>query len=176
MNIYNFISFLGIFILLTIAWLLSSSKRTINWRLIGWGVGLQLLFALFVFMVPAGTKFFLFINDVVIRILDSATAGTKFLFGRLALPPGTTNETGETSLGFFLAFQALPTIVFFASLVAALYYFGVMTWLIRIFAFIFTKVMRRTFSFFFLAILLPSIPIRQNFLHRDTTFTCNLLW
>ncbi|UCE07957.1 MAG: nucleoside transporter [bacterium] len=142
MNLYNFISFIGIFTLLIIAWLLSSNKKIINWRLIGWGIGLQILFALFIFLVPAGVKFFLFINDMVIKILDSATAGTKFLFGRLALSPGTTNEAGETSLGFILAFQALPTIIFFASLVAALYYLGIMTWLIRIFAYIFTKLMR----------------------------------
>jgi len=142
MDFYNIISFCGIFVLLFIAWLLSANRKVINWRVIGWGIGLQMLFALFIFLVPAGTKFFLIVNDVVVKILDSATAGTRFLFGRLALPPGTTNEAGETSLGFFLAFQALPTIVFFAALVSALYYLGVMTWLVRIFAFIFTKLMR----------------------------------
>ncbi len=142
MGIHNLVSLLGIFCLLLIAWLFSSSRRTINWRVIGWGVGLQLLFGFFVFFLPAGTKFFLMINDLVIKMLESATAGTNFLFGRLALPPGATSPTGETSLGFFLAFQALPTIIFFASLVAVLYYLGIMTWLIRIFAFAFTKLMR----------------------------------
>jgi CNT family concentrative nucleoside transporter len=68
-------------------------------------------------------------------------AGTKFLFGRLALSPGMKNEMGEESLGFILAFQALPTVIFFASLMAVLYYIGVMPWLIRIFSKIFTKLM-----------------------------------
>jgi CNT family concentrative nucleoside transporter len=142
MELYNLVSFSGIFILMGFAWLLSTNRKVINWKVIIWGVGLQILFALFIFIVPAGTKVFLAINEVVVRVLDSATAGTKFLFGRLALPPGTTNEAGESSLGFILAFQALPTIVFFAALVGALYYLKIMPFFIRIFSYIFTKLMR----------------------------------
>ena len=139
---YNLISFSGIFILMAFAWMLSANRRVINWRVILWGTLLQLIFALFIFVVPAGSKVFLIINDAVVKVLDSATAGTKFLFGRLALPPGTKNEAGEESLGFFLAFQALPTIIFFASLMAVLYYIGIMPRLIKFFSKIFTKLMR----------------------------------
>ena len=139
---YNLISFSGIFILMAFAWMLSTNRRVINWRVILWGTLLQLIFALFIFVLPAGSKVFLIINDAVVKVLDSATAGTKFLFGRLALPPGTKNEAGEESLGFFLAFQALPTIIFFASLMAVLYYIGVMPRLIKFFSKIFTKLMR----------------------------------
>ena len=85
---------------------------------------------------------FLFVNDPVIKILDSASAGTHFLFGRLALPPGTTADNGEASLGFFLAFQGLATIVFFASLMGILYYLKIMPFLIRGFAYVFTTLMR----------------------------------
>jgi CNT family concentrative nucleoside transporter len=101
------------------AWLLSTDRRAVNPRLVVFGVGLQLLFAVFVFVVPFGARFFLAINDIVVRFLDSASAGTRFVFGRLALPPGTTGQAGEESLGFILAFQALPTIIFFASVVGA---------------------------------------------------------
>jgi CNT family concentrative nucleoside transporter len=139
---YNLISFIGIFILMAVAWALSTDRKNINWRVIVWGVGLQLLFALFIFVVPVGAKVFLFINDAVVKVLDSAQAGTKFVFGRLALAPGTKNEMGEESLGFILAFQALPTIVFFASLMGVLYYIGVMPRLIRIFSRAFAKLMR----------------------------------
>lgn len=138
----NLVSFLGIFILMAFAWLVSADRRTINWRVVIWGVALQLLFALFIFIVPAGSKAFLFINDAVVKVLDSATAGTKFLFGRLALAPGTKNEFGEESLGFILAFQALPTIVFFASLMGLLYYMGIMPRLIGLFSKLFTRLMR----------------------------------
>jgi len=139
---HNLISFAGIFILIAFAWLISADRKVINWRVIFWGTLIQLLFALLIFIVPAGSKIFLIVNDAVVRVLDSATAGTRFLFGRLALPPGTRNEMGEESLGFFLAFQALPTIIFFASLMAALYYIGVMPRLIRFFSKVFTKFMR----------------------------------
>ncbi len=139
---YNLVSFSGIFVLMAFAWLLSTDRKVVNWRVVIWGVALQMLFAVFIFIVPAGSKIFLLINDAVVKVLDSATAGTKFLFGRLALPPGTKNEMGEESLGFFLAFQALPTVVFFASLMGALYYIGVMPRLIGLFSRAFTRLMR----------------------------------
>jgi concentrative nucleoside transporter, CNT family len=142
MTIYNFVSFFGIFVIAGFAWLLSVNRKVVNWRVVGWGIGLQFLFAFFVFVVPAGTKFFLFVNRVVVTLLGSATAGTRFVFGRLALPPGTTNEAGETSLGSILAFQGLSTIIFFAALIGALYYLGVMPFFIRLFARVFTKLMR----------------------------------
>ena len=138
---YNLVSFSGIFILMAFAWALSSNRRVINWRVILWGTALQMAFAFFIFVVPAGSQIFLVINDAVVKVLDSATAGTRFLFGRLALPPGAKNEFGEDSLGFFLSFQALPTIIFFSSLMAALYYLGIMSRLIKVFSKVFTKLM-----------------------------------
>ena len=142
MNAYNFVSFLGIFIIAGFAWLLSANRKVVNWRVVGWGIGLQFLFAFFVFVVPAGTKFFLLVNRVVVTLLDSASAGTRFVFGRLALPPGTTGDAGETSLGSILAFQGLATIIFFAALIGALYYLGVMPFFVRLFARVFTRLMR----------------------------------
>jgi CNT family concentrative nucleoside transporter len=142
MEIYNLISFCGIFILMGVAWLVSESRRTVNWRVILWGTVLPLLFALFLFIVPAGARVFIFINDVLIRVLDSSAAGARFLFGRLALPPGATGEQGETSLGFILAFQALPTIVFFSALMSILYHCNILPRIIRGFAWLFTKLMK----------------------------------
>jgi len=142
MNRYNLVSFTGIFFLLAFAWLFSSDKRNMNWRLIFWGVGLQMFFALFIFVFPAGSKIFLFLNDVVVKILNSSTAGAEFVFGRLALPPGGINEAGEKSLGFILAFQSFPTIIFFSALIAILYYFNIMQWILKGFAYVFTKLMK----------------------------------
>ncbi|UCE71103.1 MAG: hypothetical protein JSU99_07340 [Nitrospiraceae bacterium] len=139
---YNLVSFAGIFILMVFAWLLSENRKVINWRVILWGSVLQMLFALFIFIVPAGADVFMFINGVLVKVIDVASSGTKFLFGRLALPPGTTNEWGEESLGFIFAVQVLPQIIFFASLMAVLYYVGIMSWLVRIFAKIFTRLMK----------------------------------
>ncbi len=141
MDRYNLVSFLGIFILLGVAWLFSENKRNMNWRLILWGIGIQMVFALFIFVVPFGSKIFLFLNDVVVKVLSSATAGAKFVFGRLALLPGSEGAGGE-SLGFILAFQGFPTIIFFSSLIAILYYFNIMQKLLKGFAYVFTKLMR----------------------------------
>jgi CNT family concentrative nucleoside transporter len=142
MDIYNLVSFAGIFVLLGVAWLLSAEKKNMNWRVIFWGVGLQLLIGLFIFRVPAGAQVFRVVNDVVIKILDSASAGAQFVFGRLAIPPGQESETGEKSLGFILAFQGFPTIIFFSALIAILYYFKIMPLIIRAFAYVFTRLMR----------------------------------
>jgi CNT family concentrative nucleoside transporter len=142
MELYNLVSFVGIFVIAGFAWLCSNNRKVVNWRVIIWGISLQLVFAFFIFVLPIGTKLFLLVNDIVVTVLDSATEGTKFVFGRLALSPGTTNADGETSLGYFLAFQGLPTVIFFAALVSALYYLKIMPLVIRGFARIFTKLMR----------------------------------
>ncbi|OGD15489.1 MAG: nucleoside transporter [Candidatus Aminicenantes bacterium RBG_16_66_30] len=142
MTAYNLVSFAGIFVLAGVAWLFSSDRKTVNVRVLFWGIGLQLLVAFFIFVVPAGTKVFLWVNDAVTAVLATATAGTKFVFGRLALAPGTTNAAGETSLGYFLAFQGLPTIIFFAALLGALYYLRIMPFFVRLFARIFSRSMR----------------------------------
>jgi len=142
MGIYNFVSFTGIFVLLAVAWVLSSDRRNMNWRVIGWATGLQLLLAGFIFRVPTGTRIFLVINDVVVKILDSAGEGARFVFGRLALGPGQVSKEGTESLGFMLAFQGFPTIIFFSALIAILYYVRVMPLLIKGFAWVFTRLMR----------------------------------
>jgi len=142
MDISNLVSFLGIFVLAGIGWLFSNRKRVVNWRVLFGGIGLQLVFGFFIFLVPAGRQFFLIVNNLVVKVLDSAMAGSTFLFGRLALPPGAVDASGQTSLGYFLVFQALPTIIFFAALVSALYYLRVMPLLVKFFARIFSRSMR----------------------------------
>ena len=139
---YNIISFFGIFVLLGVAWIISADRKTMNWRLIGGGLGLQMLFALFVFVFPPGAKVFLWLNDIVVKVMNSASAGAEFMFGRLALPPGTVNAAGEESLGFFLAFQGLPTIIFFSALMSILYYYNILPRVIRGFAYMFTRLLR----------------------------------
>jgi CNT family concentrative nucleoside transporter len=142
MDIYNIVSFAGIFVLIGFAWVLSADKKNRNVRVILWGIGLQLIIGFFIFIVPIGSDLFSIVNDVVIKVLDSASAGAKFVFGPLAIPPGTESETGEKSVGFILAFQAFPTIIFFSALIAILYYFKIMPLVIRAFAYVFTKLMR----------------------------------
>ena len=142
MSAYNLISFLGLFVLVGFAWILSDNRRLVNVRVIFWGTLIQFCFAFLVFVFPPGVSFFLLLNSLVVKIMGSATAGAQFLFGRLALAPGTFSPTGEESMGFYFAFQGLPTIIFFSALIAILYYYGVMQRLIRAFAYVFTRLMR----------------------------------
>jgi concentrative nucleoside transporter, CNT family len=134
--IYNVISFLGIVVLIGFLWVFSRDRRRVSLRVIVWGLALQMAFALFVFVVPAGARVFLLINDLTMKVIDGSFEGTRFLFGALAIAPGK-----EGSLGFILAFQALPSIVFFAALMELLYYIGIMEKIIAIFARVFAKVM-----------------------------------
>ncbi len=142
MDRYNLVSFAGIFVLVGVAWVLSADRRNVNWRVIVWGIALQLLVALFVFVLPAGVHVFLFVNDLVVKILDSAGEGARFVFGRLALGPGQVGKDGAESLGFMLMFQGFPTIIFFSALIAILYYVGIMPRVIKGFARVFTRLMR----------------------------------
>jgi len=142
MGIYNLVSFLGLFLLLCIAWSMSGHRRVVNTRVIIWGLALQFIFAFLIFVFPPGANIFLWVNDIVVKVMNSATAGALFVFGRLSLPPGTVSASGEESLGFYFAFQGLPTIIFFSALMSILYFVGIMPRLIKAFAWLFTRLMR----------------------------------
>jgi concentrative nucleoside transporter, CNT family len=136
MSIYNLVSVAGIFLFVGFLFIFSHSRRRVSFKVICWGILLQVAFALFVFLLPIGTRLFQFLNDFTMGVIDSSFEGTRFLFGTLSIGPGK-----EGSLGFILAFQALPSIIFFAALMEFLYYVGVMERIIGLFARIFIKVM-----------------------------------
>jgi CNT family concentrative nucleoside transporter len=137
---------LGIALIVGIAFLLSNNKRKINWRLVGSGLGLQLIFALLIIkgealrsiFFPLGwaKDFFNWVSGFFVLILNFTSEGAKFVFGQLALSPGN-----DGSLGMFFAFQVLPTIIFFASLMSILYYLGVMQRVVQAMAWVMAKVM-----------------------------------
>jgi len=135
-TIYNGVSAAGVLCFLGFLWLLSRHRRKVSLRVVVWGVALQIVFALFVFLVPFGSRLFLILNDITMEVIESAFEGIRFLFGPLALSPGKAG-----SPGFILAFQALPSVIFFAALMELLYYMGIMERLIRLFAKVFVKVM-----------------------------------
>ncbi|QEK11883.1 NupC/NupG family nucleoside CNT transporter [Crassaminicella thermophila] len=111
------ISFLGLGIMIAIAYLLSNNKKAINWKLVGTGVAMQLIFGLLILKWEPGQKLFNVLNDLVNRLLDFTKDGTGFLFGNLL---------NVDSFGFIFALQILPTIIFFSALMAVLYHIGIM--------------------------------------------------
>ncbi len=126
----------GVILILGIALIFSNNKKRINWRLVGIGLFVQLLFAIFIIHGETFRSWFFILGwpkdilnwfgGAVVKLLVFITEGSKFVFGSLAINPG-----GEGSLGFFFAFQVLPTIIFFASLTAVLYYLGVLQLVVK---------------------------------------------
>lgn len=136
MTVYNLVSLVGLFVLCGLCWLASKNRRIVNWKAVIGGIGLQLAIGLLIFGLKIGTRAFYAINDGLVRILERAAEGARFVFGPLAIPAGQAG-----SLGFILAFQGLPAIIFFSSLISVLYYLGIMQALIRAFARCFTSLM-----------------------------------
>jgi CNT family concentrative nucleoside transporter len=123
----------GLAVLLGIAWLFSSNKRAVDWRLVATGVVLQIMFAALVILVPGGRQLFDALGQGFVSILDFVKEGSNMVFGSLA---------DMSKFGFVFAFQVLPTIIFFAALMGVLYHLGVMQWIVRMMAWGITKVMR----------------------------------
>lgn len=117
-----FISIIGIVALLGIAFLFSENKKKINWRLISLGLLLQVVFALLILKVPLGQRFFQGASNIITKILNFTSEGTQFLFGDL---------TDTSKFGSIFVINVLPTIIFFSSLMAILYYLGIMQAIVR---------------------------------------------
>lgn len=122
---------IGMAAIVGIAYLFSSNKKKINWRMVGTGLGIQFILAIFIlkgrdmaeYWSPLGwpKEFFSWVSSFFVIVLDFTTEGAEFIFGDLAKSPGM-----EGSMGNFFAFQVLPTIVFFASLTAIMYHYGIL--------------------------------------------------
>src|SRR2546425_1932830 len=103
----------GLAAILAIGVGLSRNPRAISWRVVAWGLGLQVAFAIFVWRVPLGQRLFRALGDVVTRILSFSYAGSAFVFGEIGKQ--------HSSLGVVFAFQVLPAIIFVSALFAIMY-------------------------------------------------------
>ena len=141
-------SFVGLIVIMLIAFLLSNNRGAIDRKTVGWGLTLQILFALFVLKTTVGQTIFETLGGVINRLLDFSVAGSSFVFGPLGdkgiWPRVMTGALGEEGAryGVVFAFQVLPTIIFIAALFAILYYFGVMQFIVRVFAWGMNKFMK----------------------------------
>ncbi len=142
------VSVVGMLALLLLAWALSVDRRIIQWRVVLWGLALQILFALFILKTPVGAAIFGTLNDVVLALLSFTNDGASFLFGNLVqnTVPVTGGGAGTVGLvaqtGASFAFSVLPTIIFFSSLMTVLYHIGVMQAVVRGMAWVMTRTMR----------------------------------
>jgi len=122
-----------------LAYLLSSNKRGINWRLILVGMILQIGFSLLVLKTTIGRVIFSEISRFFVFLFSFASEGAQFVFGPLAKGPGASG-----SLGVIFAFQVLPTIIFFASFMGVMYYLGIMQRIVQGMAWVMARLMRTT--------------------------------
>lgn len=119
----HFVPLLGICTILLVAILFSQNRRAIRWRIVGWGLGLQFLIAIFVLRTRAGYWLLNKASQGAVWLLNFSFEGSKFVFGSLGDPNG--------SLGLIFAFQVLPMIIYVACLFAILYYLRILPLLVR---------------------------------------------
>lgn len=113
---------LGVVFLLALGFAFSSARSKINWRTVGGAFAIQALIGMFIIYSELGSSVLLSITEFVAAIISYSQQGIDFLFG----------QVGNQSLGFIFAFNVLPVIIFFSSLIAVLYHLGVMAIIIKV--------------------------------------------
>ena len=129
----RFTGILGLLTMLGLAYSFSTNRRAINKKTVAWGLGLQVVFAIFVLKIELGRILFQKAGDAVNRLLSYSFEGSKFVFGALGAQ--------GSSMGFFFAFQVLPTVIFIAAFFAVLYHYGIMQFIIKLAAKVMTRFM-----------------------------------
>src|SRR5450755_3197428 len=124
---------LGLLTMLGLAYAFSTNRRAIRGKTVAWGLSLQIVFAIFVLRIDYGRRMFQSAGDAAQRVLSYAFVGSEFVFGELGKK--------SSNVGFVFAFQVLPVVIFICALFAILYYFGIMQFIIRIAAWLMTRIM-----------------------------------
>ena len=150
------VSLLGLIVFTGLAFLLSVNKKRVDWKLVAWGLLLQFVFAVIIIIFPIGRVFFEGANNVFNALIGYTVEGARFIFGNLVfnnvpVGPGGTGfppmepvggPSAWANTGGFFAFNVLPTIIFFSSLMTLLYYMGVMQAVVKGFAWVMMRTMK----------------------------------
>src|SRR5580765_1798552 len=117
---------IGLAVMIALLYVFSANRRAIQWRVVYWGMALQILFALFVLRTSIGEKSLTAVNNAFVKVIDAADKGAEFVFGPLGnaetLPVGVIDKDGEVKqsgqlvvkYGRIFAFRVLPTIILFS--------------------------------------------------------------
>ncbi len=132
---------LGLAVITAVAFIFSRHKKQIDWRLVGIGILLQIVIALLITKVGAVEIAFNWVSAKFVTFLSFSLDGAEFLYGQLARNSEADGSVRH-NLGFLFVFQALPTVIFFSSVTAGLYYLGVLQKIVYGFAWIMMKTMR----------------------------------
>jgi len=135
----------GVAFIIGIAFLFSNNKKYVNWVLVAKAFGIQLIFAIFIIHSVTLRSWFWplgLLKDIidgigtgVVALLNYTMVGAQFVFGNLAV------NSGSNSLGFFFAFQVLPTIIFVSALTSLLYYLGILQAVVKVMAKVMVKIL-----------------------------------
>lgn len=151
-------SLLGIFVQIGICYWLSTDRKKIDWKLVTWGILLQVVFAVLILKTSSGQWVFSKLNDAVVTMLSFTEAGASFVFGNLvkfvvpvnvgdpSQAPELANQLNSMKLnastGAFFGFNVLPTIIFFSAFMALLYHAGIMQRLVYYVAWVMQRTMK----------------------------------
>jgi CNT family concentrative nucleoside transporter len=126
---------LGMVFVIFVAWLFSTNRKAINWKVVGIGLGIQLILAIGILYVPFVQAFFEMIGKMFVKILSFTEAGTAFLFQSMV--------TGKLEIALInFAVTILPTIIFFSALTSVLFYFGIIQKVVYFLAIVMTKLFK----------------------------------
>ena len=129
----RFTGILGLLTMLGLAYAFSTNRRAIRVKTVAWGLGLQIAFAIVVLRVEYGRRAFQVMGDAANKVLSYSFVGSEFVFGPLGKQ--------SSNIGFIFAFQVLPVVIFICALFAILYHVGIMQFVIRIAAWLMTRIM-----------------------------------
>lgn len=122
----NLYSVFGCLAIVGLAWVTSSNRRAISWNTVLSGIVSMASVAGVIFWFPPFRSILVTCNSTINLFLAASREGIQFLFGPLSLSPGEPN-----SLGPIIAFQVLPTIIFFSVITALFYYIGFLPWVVH---------------------------------------------
>jgi CNT family concentrative nucleoside transporter len=142
MSALNAVSLLGWLAFCALAWLVGGCRRPVPWRTVFGSTILTFALGAVVFLLPGSRGVLVLLNEIILAALSSSTVGAEFLLGPLALSPGQATAGGEPSVGFVLAAQVLPAVIFFASIMAVLHHLGVIEPVVRLFGRVFHRALR----------------------------------
>jgi len=128
---------IGLICLIFISWILSRNRKKFPWRVVLWGIGLQIILGIVFLWWDWGRGMLQEFSFAVKDFLDLSVSGSKFVFGGLGDPANSTLKP----YGFVMAFMVLPTIIFFSSFMTVLYHLGIMQKIVQGMAWIMSKTM-----------------------------------
>ena len=142
---FKLISLLGIVSFLGLAWAMSSNRRQVQWRVVAWGMGLQLLIGFVVFQTPLGQGVFEAANVAIAKLNEFAGEGAKLVFGALAEKESMENVFGP-GRGVIFVIVIPATIIFVSALSSLLYHWRVLQWVVAGIAWVMRRTMRTSGS------------------------------